>query len=264
MKKTIVLTAVLSSVLTFSQVGIDTQNPQAKFHVDGAKDNAPTGVPTASQQANDVVITSAGNVGIGTVTPANKLTVKGGKFQYTDGTENNNFVLTANPSGIASWKPIGLTLNPGTLGAGVDIPSTVTANNYYDTGSYVDLPPGKYMVTCIMLLSKRNVATGGSDITAPNETWWLRTTFQDIPSVYTGPSVDIMGTNTLISGLLSSNSYYSLINGSVIISNTSGTTKRYYYFAGGISASTVNATGSLKSFGGNVFGEDNIYYQAVN
>lgn len=266
MEKTILLTTLLSVGLAFSQVGIDTQNPQAKFHVDGAKDNAPTGAPTVAQQANDVVITSAGNVGIGTVTPANKLTVTGGKIQYTDGTEANNYVLSTNASGVASWKPVALTLSPGVLGAGVDIPSAQTGI-YYNTGSYIDLPPGKWMVTCIMLGSKRNSVTGtGSEMTGANESWWLRTTFGDFntPTSASQPSSpDILGTSKLISGVLVASSYYSLLNSSIIMNNTSGAVKRYYYYAGGISASTVNATGSLRDFGGVAYGENNIYFQSI-
>jgi len=52
-----------------SQVGINTPNPQGTFHIDGAKDNPATGTPTAAQQTNDVVITSSGNMGIGTTAP---------------------------------------------------------------------------------------------------------------------------------------------------------------------------------------------------
>ncbi|UKB78674.1 hypothetical protein [Chryseobacterium sp. MEBOG07] len=67
--------ALLFSVGVFCQVGINTTNPQGTFHVDGGKDNASTGVPTVSQQANDFVATSADNVGIGTVSPTNKLEI---------------------------------------------------------------------------------------------------------------------------------------------------------------------------------------------
>ncbi|MBB6329140.1 hypothetical protein HNP24_000090 [Chryseobacterium sediminis] len=74
MKKNILLTALLSSVLAFSQVGIDTTNPQAKFHVDGAKDNPVTGVPTTTQQLNDFAVTSDGLVGIGMTAPTAPLT----------------------------------------------------------------------------------------------------------------------------------------------------------------------------------------------
>lgn len=63
------------SSLAYSQVGINTPNPQGVLHVDGAKDNPATGTPTAAQQANDVVVNSAGNLGIGLTSPANKLDV---------------------------------------------------------------------------------------------------------------------------------------------------------------------------------------------
>ncbi len=53
------------------QVGINTTNPQGIFNVDGAKDNPSTGIPSATQQSNDFVVTSAGSVGIGTTSPDN-------------------------------------------------------------------------------------------------------------------------------------------------------------------------------------------------
>lgn len=56
-----------------AQVGINTSNPQAAFHVDGAKDNPLSGVPSNTQAANDVVITSTGEIGIGTLSPAVKI-----------------------------------------------------------------------------------------------------------------------------------------------------------------------------------------------
>lgn len=59
-----------------AQVGINTSNPQATFHIDGAKDNPTTGSPTSTQIANDVAFTSSGEIGIGTLTPATKLDVR--------------------------------------------------------------------------------------------------------------------------------------------------------------------------------------------
>lgn len=68
---------VLSS-LAYAQVGIgiNTNNPRAVLHVDGAKDNPATGTPTAAQQTNDLVVTSAGRVGIGTNSPTGALDVQ--------------------------------------------------------------------------------------------------------------------------------------------------------------------------------------------
>ncbi|KAA2215695.1 hypothetical protein [Chryseobacterium sediminis] len=338
MKKNIILTALLSSVLAFSQVGIDTTNPQAKFHVDGAKDNPVTGVPTTTQQLNDFTVTSDGLVGIGTTVPnapltfprttgkkislfnsplspsndheyngfgmelghlinqisgttgdftwragtspttsnilmvlngngnlglgtgtvaaANLLTVNGGKFQYTDGTQGVNNLLVSDANGVASWKAIALNFNFASLGAGASIPANNGTNFTYTT-SFVDLPVGKWIVTPTMLLTK-----GGS--TGATETWWVRTTFSDNPAnvtLATCASGDIVTTNKYISGLLPSSSSYSMLNGFVIINNTSGATKRYYYMAGYVD---TNGTGSLQGFGGFSWGENNISFQRIN
>ncbi|SDI94509.1 hypothetical protein [Chryseobacterium jejuense] len=75
MKKRISTLGLFISVMSFAQVGINTTNPQTVLHVDGAKDNAATGAPTAAQQLNDFVVTSTGNVGIGTTAPQKKLDI---------------------------------------------------------------------------------------------------------------------------------------------------------------------------------------------
>jgi hypothetical protein len=74
--KIILLSALISFTYLFSQVGINTTSPQASFHVDGAKDNPATGIPTATQQLNDFVVTSSGNVGIGNVNPQKALDIE--------------------------------------------------------------------------------------------------------------------------------------------------------------------------------------------
>lgn len=61
----------------YSQVGVNTTNPQGIFNVDGAKDNSPTGVPTTTEQLNDVVVDATGNLGVGTTAPSQKLDVNG-------------------------------------------------------------------------------------------------------------------------------------------------------------------------------------------
>ncbi len=70
--------------MIFSQtgrVGINTENPQNTFHIDGNKDNPSTGVPTILQQANDVIFTNTGQVGIGTTTPSQNLDVATGNVR---------------------------------------------------------------------------------------------------------------------------------------------------------------------------------------
>jgi hypothetical protein len=67
--------ALVFSTFSSAQVGIETNNPQGIFNIDGAKDNLTSGVSTTTQQANDLVVTSTGNVGIGTTAPGAKLEI---------------------------------------------------------------------------------------------------------------------------------------------------------------------------------------------
>lgn len=79
MKKNVILIcSLIISSLAYSQVGINTPNPQGTLHVDGAKDNPETGTPDPTQQSNDFTVTSNGDVGVGTTTPTNKLEVNSG------------------------------------------------------------------------------------------------------------------------------------------------------------------------------------------
>lgn len=71
MRKILLLASLISlgTATYYAQVGVNNPNPQGAFHIDGAKDNPATGLPTAVQQANDVTVTPAGSLGIGTITP---------------------------------------------------------------------------------------------------------------------------------------------------------------------------------------------------
>lgn len=114
MKKIVILSGIVFSNLIFSQVGINTPNPQGSFHVDGAKDNISTGVPTVGQQSNDFIILSNGNIGVGTVSPANKLDIRSstnGALKIVDGTQGNAKVLTSDANGVATWKDLPVSAN---------------------------------------------------------------------------------------------------------------------------------------------------------
>jgi hypothetical protein len=106
MKKIISLCGVfLTSSIIYAQIGINTNNPQASFHIDAAKDNPLSGAPSVTQQANDFVVTSAANVGIGTTSPTDKLDVASGNARIRNinsnvGTGGTDRVVVADANGV--------------------------------------------------------------------------------------------------------------------------------------------------------------------
>lgn len=144
MKNIIVLSTLLFSAVAFGQVGVNTENPQGAFHVDGAKDNPTTGTPSTTQQANDVIINSSGNLGIGTTTPSTKVEItktSSGAIKITDGTQANNKIFVSDANGKGTWQntspAVVIESNAGSLMA-VDVnltylgaSATVTIPGYY-------------------------------------------------------------------------------------------------------------------------------------
>ena len=86
--------------------------------------------------------------------------------------------------------------------------------------SYIDLPPGKWIVHSVQILHTGVIGTSGSI--------WVRTQFSESPSNCATRTADYIG-SYFISGLLPNSAEYGLVIGQVIINNTSGNTKRYYY-----------------------------------
>lgn len=64
----------------FSQVGIKTTNPLGVFHIDGKNDNS--NIPTESEALNDFIVDSNGKVGLGSVSPQNKLQIVGDNIDH--------------------------------------------------------------------------------------------------------------------------------------------------------------------------------------
>ena len=290
MKKNIIISiGLLLSGFSYSQVGINTTNPQGIFNIDGGKDNPTTGsAHTNAQQLNDFTVTAAGNVGIGKIAPSTKLHITTGGtaatpnpsgFRLEDGNQNTNFVLTSNTNGEGTWKPVAVTRIVGTLGAGVDVLFKTTGGVYRKTGSYIDLPPGKWEVRVTMLMPVGGVLSdaipGGGTMTV-NDWVWLKTTFSTATTttiVDSDISSDIEGAS-LVSNLffgpksVSSEPKFNMLNGSVIIKNTSTASKRYYYYAGNTDSQEYT-TGSAKAtkfylFGGWNWGENSITAFKVN
>ena len=290
MKKNIIISiGLLLSGFSYSQVGINTVNPQGIFNIDGGKDNPTTGsAHSNAQQLNDFTVTAAGNVGIGKIAPSTKLHITTGGtaatpnatgFRLEDGNQNTNFVLTSDTNGVGTWKPVAATRIVGTLGPGVDVLFKTTGGVYRRTGSYIDLPPGKWEVRVTMLMPVGGVSSdavpGGGTMTV-NDWVWLKTTFSTLNQaniVDSDISSDIVGAS-LVSNLffgpksVPDQPKFLMLYGSVIINNTSTASKRYYYYAGNTDSQEYT-TGSGKAtkfyvFGGWNWGENSITAMKVN
>jgi hypothetical protein len=132
-----------------AQVGIQTENPQTTFHIDAAKDNPVTGAPDATQQANDIAVNSAGNVGVGTTTPSTKLDIvssTAGALKITDGTQGNGKILVSDANGVATWQNSSpAVIITSTTGNAVTLPNS---GNFVWLGSQATVTiPGYYMIS---------------------------------------------------------------------------------------------------------------------
>ncbi|WP_295221205.1 hypothetical protein [uncultured Chryseobacterium sp.] len=97
---------LLSYQLYCSQVGINTSNPQGRFHVDGNKDNPATGSPNSTQAANDFFIDPVGNTGVGTLIPSVKLDLRSAGSNNSLGIGNTAQTAAQVSAGTLRYVPV--------------------------------------------------------------------------------------------------------------------------------------------------------------
>lgn len=148
-KSLLICIFIMPSYLIYAQTGINTANPQAPFHVDGAKDNPSAGIPSGAQQSNDFVVTSSGNVGLGTTSPSTKLSIENGTnngaIRITDGTQGAGKVLTSDANGTGTWNVPGVASYIGVWNSTYEY-KPLSANPVYNGLSISNIPPGRYYV----------------------------------------------------------------------------------------------------------------------
>lgn len=173
-KNIIILISSLFCGTLFSQVGIDTPNPQGVFNIDGGKDNPKTGsAHTAAQQLNDVTVLQNGNVGLGTINPTTKLEIQTGGttalpvpgFKLIDGSQSAGAMLTStNDQGNAKWTVLG-TAKGAVIGTietpGLIVTSDQNSGQYRYTNYKIELTTGNWIVnTGLRLNNTMNVNIG--------------------------------------------------------------------------------------------------------
>lgn len=278
---------------TNDRVGIGTAAPSTRLHVtsttnaDGGSENMTLSLPNISSShlssirlidnitgvgngdlfrtaivnnnTEQFTISSGGNMGIGANAPTSKFQISASNiatgFRLVDGTQANNRVLGCDANGNAIWKELSLNRIIGVKSSGVNL-SLVPNATYYQTGCYIDLPTGKWEVKVNMVLSY----TGGT--LTSNDWAWVRTSFSDSNGANPAFTPDFIGgfrVSGLYQGPASTPIKNAMLNGRVVINNTSGATKRYYYIAGEIATSSMGTlNGYFSAFGDNTTGENMI------
>jgi hypothetical protein len=125
---------------------------------------------------------------------------------------------------------------------------TSNCYTYQYLNSYIDLPPGRWIVYSVQLLEPSSISTQGSI--------WVRTTLSDNTNCNPWYSSDIIG-SFLISGLLPHDARFSLVSGQIFIHNNSTNTKRYYHCGCKDPYNGYNA--NLLNFSTTTYGENQLY-----
>ncbi|QES94040.1 hypothetical protein F0358_15610 [Empedobacter brevis] len=180
LKRKLALLLFLGTTLgMYAQVGINTKDVKGTFHVDGKKDNQSP--PTTEQTGNDFVVTTNGNVGVGTITPAVKLDlrstsnlnnalgigstsktaetvgagairyvdVSGGKLQVSDGVQWMDIYSTPKKSFVVARirtadKAIKFVYNTASVLSGWEVTNDVSSSFNGTTGEFTAPRDGVY------------------------------------------------------------------------------------------------------------------------
>jgi len=264
---------------TLSKIGINTQEPTATLDINGTARvrNLPIGARTDQmvtadadgnlrQMAIPTTNTYTGTAPVN-VSSSNVISVTPGFVGQ---------VLTSTASAV-NWQYPALQMIMCDVGAGVGLgtnvnwPTAAGGNQMINkqTGSSITLPPGKWMVYVQMLMPIQNFPPAGDFL-------WLRTSFSNAANSYAiSPDID----NTIGTQFISGSYYgmskngalpisYTMMQGFVIINNTTAASKKYFYFVHSCDTNNgypVSGTSPIVvGFGGtgatgNQWGEDVMY-----
>lgn len=253
MKKIVLALSITYSALVYAQVGVNTTNPQGKFHIDGGKDNPTIGAPSTTQQVNDVIVTGAGNLGIGTTTPTRKLEIvspTSPALRIKDGNQNVNYVMMSDANGYGTWKALSNTVSAvfPTSGFSGAVSSPVAGTVNY-TGVTLTLPPGKWLVLSNIVLNATPNPTG---VTAA----WVRLQWSESSTSQVGTFVGPLNSGMLVSPFANA-------IGTTIIDNTTTAPKIYYLMQGNVDL-RGGYTANWNNLGGSQWEENSIIAYPAN
>lgn len=159
-----------------AQIGIGTNNPLGSLHVDGAKDNPASGVPTPAQLSNDVIINkTTGFIGAGVLNPQVQLDMR------SAGSENSLGLGTTSMSAVAAGA--GATrydVNNIPVGAKIQVSDGIVWNKVY-------LAPQKAVVVVRKIASQSIPTATPTTITNWSEVRDMSNSFDPITGEFTAP-----------------------------------------------------------------------------
>lgn len=169
------LLAVVLSGSVYAQTGIGTRNPQGSLHVDGAKDNPATGIPSAAQVANDVIVTNSGFVGVGVLSPAVKLDMRSAGTENALGLGTTTMTATTAEAGAVRYD----AASPAGTGPAIDVSDGATWKRVY-------LAPQKAVVVA-RKVSGQNIGNSATKITNWTEVRDMSNSFDYTTGEFTAP-----------------------------------------------------------------------------
>lgn len=131
-----------------------------------------------------------------------------------------------------------------------------SATSFQYMGSYIDLPPGKWIVFIYELISPYDIGNNSNnwDGSSFDKALWVRCTLSNSSTSFSYSS-DIIG-SPLASGALVAPSGFGMVSGALYVYNSSGTTKRYYLWA---NMNQFSTTCGAYNFAANYWGENQFF-----
>ncbi len=205
---------------------------------------------------DQVVITNAGNMGIGTTNPTQKLDISG-KIKITDGTQGSGKVLVSDANGTGTWTTTN-SIKPAVAGVFAGGGGNPNSTTFVYCNTYIDLPPGKWMVFGTYLLAGSTTLPSGQSV-------FVRTNFQ-LSDTVTGANPYVIS-GGLISGVLAGPSDFGIANGQTIIENPNppgGASIRFYMWAGIQKYGPISASFSMSGIGSSFWSENQLTAVPMN
>nr|WP_306552786.1 hypothetical protein [Chryseobacterium sp. WG23] len=159
-----------------AQIGIGTNNPQGIFHVDGAKDNPTSGIPTPTQLSNDIIINKAtGFIGAGVLTPQVQLDMRSAANENSLGIGTTTMLASAAGAGAVRYD-----VNNTPVGAKIEVSDGTVWHKAY-------VAPQKAVIVVRKIASQSIPTASATTIINWNEVRDMSNSFNPSSGEFTAP-----------------------------------------------------------------------------